>query len=350
MHAPRAQRVLHVLAQSSGGIRRHVRYLAEHPPEGFVTAGVMGPGSVSEYFDGLDFQVWAGRRQWRPLKPDVVHAHGLTAGIRAIGSTMLLPGRPPVVVTVHTSAEQTLRASMPGARLPIVQGALWAAARSLISRADAVIGVSREVTEHFGATDTVAPAIDLPTVSATARESVRRELEVPEECIVVLAVGRLHRDKGLHLFIEALRGTGAVGWIAGEGPDRQRLQELAAGTDVRLLGQRDDVRSLMAAADIFALPSAGESYGLAPLEAVAAGLPVVATATGAIPEIVGDAGLVVPPNDPSGFVDAVHRLIDDPELRQNLTLAARRKDLPSAEDLAAEVGRIYQRVIDKRRR
>lgn len=350
MHAPGARRVLHVLAQSSGGIRRHVRYLAAHPPEGFVTAGVMGPSSVAEYFDGLDFHVWEGGRPWRSSRPDVVHAHGLTAGIRAIGSTMLSPGRPAVVVTVHTSAEQTLRASMPGARLPFVQAVLWAAARTLTSRADAVIAVSREVTEHFGATDTVAPAIDLPTAPATSREAVRRALEVPEDAVVVLAVGRLHPDKALHLFIEALRDTGGAGWIAGEGPDRPRLEELAAGTAVRLLGQRDDVPSLMAAADIFALPTTGESYGLAVVEAVAAGLPVVATRTGAIPEIVGDAGLLVPPDDPAGFADAVHRLIEDPELRQSLALASKRRDLPSAEDLAAEVGRIYERVIGNRRR
>jgi glycosyltransferase involved in cell wall biosynthesis len=350
MHAPGAQRVLHVLAQSSGGIRRHVRYLAAHPPEGFVTAGVMGPSSVAEYFDELEFRVWEGRRPWRSMRPDVVHAHGLTAGIRAIGSTILSPDRPPVVVTVHTSAQQTLRATMPGAGLPYVQTLMWNFARALIARADAVIAVSKEVAAHFGATDTVAPAIDLPTDSATPREAVRRSLEVPEDAIVVLAVGRLHPDKALHLFIEALRGTGAAGWIAGEGPDRPRLEKLAAGTAVRLLGQRDDVPSLMGAADIFALPTAGESYGLAVVEAVAAGLPVVATRTGAIPEIVGDAGLLVPSDDPAGFADAVHRLIDDPELRLNLALAAKRRELPSAEDLAAEVGRIYERVIGKRRR
>jgi len=345
MHAPGSRRVLHLLGRSSGGIRRHVRYLAANPPEGFVTAGVMGPRSVHHYFHDLDFKVWDGRRPWRSLEPDVIHAHGLTAGLRAIRSTMMLPGRPPVVVTVHTSAQQTLRATMPGANLPFIQGAMWTLGRTLISRADAVIAVSEEVSANFGATDTVAPAIDLANGLTIPRADVRRELEVPEDTIVVLAVGRLHPDKALHLFIEAVQGTGAVGWIAGEGPDWPRLEELAAGTGVRLLGQREDVPSLLEAADIFALPTAGESYGLAAIEAMAAGLPVVATRTGAIPEIVADAGLLVQPGDSAGFVEAVHRLIEDRELRRNLGLAAKSRELPSAKDLAAEIGRIYERVI-----
>jgi glycosyltransferase involved in cell wall biosynthesis len=104
----------------------------------------------------------------------------------------------------------------------------------------------------------------------------------------------------------------------------------------------------MGAADIFALPTAAESYGLAPAEAVAAGLPVVATRTGAIPEIVGEAGLLVDTRDPAAFVGAVHRVIEDPELRRSLALAARRRELPSAEDLAARIGKIYERVIAQR--
>ena len=350
MHAPEPHRVLHVLAASTGGIRRHVRYLALNPPEGFVTAGVMGPRAAEGYFEGIDFGPWKGRRPWSAVRPDLVHAHGLTAGMRVLRSTMLRPRRPAVVVTVHTSARQTLRAGLPGSRLSVVQHALWSVARTLVGRADAVIAVSEDVRRHFGATDTVPPAIDLAETPVEPRSTVRSRLGVGEEATVVLAVGRLHRDKALEVFIESLRGTGARGFIAGEGPERPRLEKLAEGSGVELLGQRDDVPSLLAAADLFALPTAGESYGLAVLEAIHAGRPVVATRTGAIEEIVGDAGLLVPPADPEAFVQAVRRMIEDGELRRRLADAAADRALPSAQELTARIGKIYERVLAGHRR
>jgi glycosyltransferase involved in cell wall biosynthesis len=218
----------------------------------------------------------------------------------------------------------------------------------LVGRADAVIAVSEDVRRHFGATDTVPPAIDLAEGPVEPRSAVRSRLDIADEAVVVLAVGRLHRDKALDVFVEAVRGTGARGLIAGEGPERPRLEKLAEGSGVELLGQRDDVPSLLAAADVFALPTAGESYGLAVLEAVHAGLPVVATRTGAIEEIVGDAGLLVPPSDTKAFVHAVQRAVEDGELRARLADAAANRALPSAEELTARIGKIYERVLAQR--
>ena len=89
-------------APSSGGIRRHVRYLAAHPPEGFVTAGVRGPADLTEYFEGLGFRR-LGRKPLRgaPTGPDVDPRPRADRRVRAILSTVA-PGSPPVVVTVHT--------------------------------------------------------------------------------------------------------------------------------------------------------------------------------------------------------------------------------------------------------
>jgi glycosyltransferase involved in cell wall biosynthesis len=348
-HAPQARRVLHVLAASTGGIRRHVHYLALNPPAGFRTAAVMGPPTLEGYFEGVDFRAWEGRRPWRPVEPDVIHAHGVTAGVRVVRSTSLSRSRPAVVVTVHTSAQQTLRADLPGVGFAVVQRALWGVARKVVRRADAVIAVSEEVKQHFGATDVVAPAIEL-SGPVEPRNAVRSKLGAGEESIVVLAVGRLHRDKALDVFIDAVKASGARGWIAGEGPDRPRLEKLAEGSGVALLGQRDDIPSLLAASDAFALPTTAESYGLAVLEAIHAGLPVVATRTGAIEEIAGDAGLLVPAGNRAAFVDAVGRIVHNGELRERLTKAARNRTLPSAEELASRIGMIYERVIAGRQR
>lgn len=347
---PVLHRVVHLLAHSAGGIRRHVRYLAMHPPEGFETAAVVGPSGLAPYFEGVPYRAWKGPRSLTGAGTDLIHAHGLTAGLRAVWSTIGRRNRPAVVVTVHTSSQQTLRATVPGVRHPAVQRLLWVSARALISRADAVIAVSEQVRSHFGATDTVPPAIDMPAGAPEPREQVRRSLGAPEHAVVALAVGRLHPDKALHVFVEAVREAGAVGWIAGEGPDRRRLEKLAEGSGVRLLGQRDDVPSLLGAADLFALPTAGESYGLAVLEAVSAGLPVVATRTGAIPEIVGEAGLLVDPGNAALFTEAMHRVVADHELRSRLAEAAKARRLPSPEDLTARTGAVYARALARRRR
>ncbi len=345
-HAPGVRRVLQVLGPSSGGIRRHVRFLAYKPPEGYETAGVAGPAELAGFFEKCNF--FTTGETGFPLSdiaPDVIHVHGLTAGAQALRWTVLGTKGPPVVVTVHTSMQQTLRASAKGAGSALAQKAMWQAARLGLRRAAAVIVVSGGVGDELGFGDIVPPALDLPVAEPGARAKVRSELGVPEERTVVLAVGRLHPDKRLDIFIEALAGSGAEGWIAGDGPQRQELQARAEGTGVRLLGHRADVGNLLAAADIFALPAHAESYGFAVMEAVAAGLPVVATRTGAIDELVGDAGLLVDPDDAGGFREALSSLLGSPELRVKLAREAAERRLPSPTELVARVGEVYNRVL-----
>lgn len=345
-HAPAPRRVLQVLGRSSGGIRRHVRFLACNPPPGWETAGVAGPEDLAGYFEKCNFFATSGGES--PLAeaaPDVIHAHGLTAASQALRWTRLGFGGPPVVVTVHTSMQQTLRATARGAGSALAQRAMWQAARLALRRAAAVISVSQDVRSQIGFGDVVPPALDLPVAEPGARSKVRRELGTPEDRTVVLAVGRLHPDKQLQVFIRALEGSGAEGWIAGDGPERRSLEARAEGGGVRLLGHRADVGNLLAAADVFALPAHAESYGFAVMEAVAAGLPVVATRTGAIAELAGDAGLLVDPDDAQGFRDAVLKLVDSEELRRNLAAAARNRGLPSPAELVARVGEIYDRVV-----
>lgn len=348
--------IVQVLGKSSGGIRRLVRYLAENPPSGYETAGVVGPGSLAGYFEDFPFRALAGFRPWAPLKPDLLHAHGFTAAGHAVVSENLnrfadwgrapeekRQGWVPVVVTVHTAPAQTLRAGAGGGRQRWVQRLLWRAGRMVAERSDALIAPSEDVANGLRGAVIIPPAIDMP-VAEKGRAQMREILGTPPDVVVVLAVGRLHPDKALHVFIESVAGTGAEGWIAGEGPERARLEQLAAGSGVRLLGQRSDVGSLMGAADVFALPASGEAYGFAVLEAISAGLPVVATRTGAIPEIAGDAAILVEPGDRQGFVEATHKLIEDPGARKSLAEKARRRELPSPLDLVARVGLVYDKV------
>lgn len=340
-----------MLGPSSGGIRRHVRYLASHPPDGYSTSGVAGPGDLADFFEGLPFfALGGGTSPVDGARPDLIHAHGLTAAARALRLTALGLSGPPVVASVHTSMRQTLRAGAPGAGSRLTQRAMWAAARLALRRAAALIVVSTIVHEEMGFGEIVPPALDMPVAAPGARARVREELGTPPDRLVILAVGRLHPDKQLDIFIDSVAGTGAEGWVAGDGPQRERLSSLAEGTGVRLLGHRSDVGDLLAAADVFALPAAAESYGFAVMEAVGAGLPVIATRTGSIPELVGDAGILVAPDDAAGFREAVHRVATSPGLRSDLAEAARNRRLPSPAELAARVGAVYDRVLAGRPR
>src|SRR5207253_4318491 len=113
--------------------------------------------------------------------------------------------------------------------------------------------------------------------------------------------------------------------LVGDGADEKRFRALAKeqGGDVRFLGVRDDVERILASSDVVIVPSHWEeAFGLAVVEGMAAGKPVVVSRSGAMPQILGDTGLVVPKRDPAALADAVGRLLDDPLLRARLGRAA----------------------------
>ena len=162
--------------------------------------------------------------------------------------------------------------------------------------------------------------------------AVRKELSLEPRTLMILAVGGLHPRKGFDVLLQALARMG-VGqpWqliIAGEGPERARLTALAndlgLAEQVRLLGQREDVPDLQAAADLFVMPSLWEGLPLAVLEAMLAGTPVVASAVSGIPEAINpdeEQGLLVPPGDIDALAEAVKGLIVDKERRERVAAA-----------------------------
>ncbi len=151
----------------------------------------------------------------------------------------------------------------------------------------------------------------------------------------LLAIGTVTPRKGFDVLVEALARIADRGWscrIAGsltrarptaEALIAQIAQAGLAGR-IALLGEVDDPAPLLREADIFVLPSRYEGYGMVFAEALAHGLPIVATAVGAIPEVVPrEAGILVPPDDPDALASALAALIDDPALRLSLSDGAR---------------------------
>jgi glycosyltransferase involved in cell wall biosynthesis len=152
---------------------------------------------------------------------------------------------------------------------------------------------------------------------------------------VILAIGRMSSEKGHAGLITAFSqlrsrraGANLKLVIVGDGPERPSLaaqvRRLGLDGQVLLPGQQKDVRPFYAAADVFVLPSWTEGSPIVLLEAMCAGVPVVATRVGGIPEIAGDdAALLVPPRDAAALTGAIERLLADAELRRAFTSRAR---------------------------
>lgn len=180
----------------------------------------------------------------------------------------------------------------------------------------------------------INPAIEQPAGPAgpAARAAARSALGVPVGCKVVGTVGRIDYQKAPETFVDAIAGLGrddvyAV-WI-GDGPMRRQMEARAArrGLHGRFLcaGHRDNVPELLPGLDVFAMASRYEGLPCAVAEAMAAGLPVVATAVNAVPDVVlpGETGLLVSPERPRQLAAAVNYLLNEPADAARMAMAGR---------------------------
>jgi glycosyltransferase involved in cell wall biosynthesis len=174
---------------------------------------------------------------------------------------------------------------------------------------------------------------------------------------LLLFVGRLRYYKGLHVLLNAMPDVPAHLLIGGSGPERERLEAQAAllgiAARVHFLGDiaDDDLVALFHAADVFVLPAhlRAEALGLSQIEALASGIPCVSTELGTGTSYTnqhGETGLVVPPGDPLALAQAINALLADPQLRQRMGAAGRRRAaaLFTRERMVAENERVYREV------
>jgi glycosyltransferase involved in cell wall biosynthesis len=179
------------------------------------------------------------------------------------------------------------------------------------------------------------PAPSPMSFTSQQRRAVRQDLGIDVSWPVLISVGRFAPPKGYHDLVEALallRETHPhfVMLMAGDGPlfDEIRQAAVQKGLEgqIRFLGFRDDVPLLLAASDIFVSSSHWEGLPLAVLEAMQAGLPVVATGVGDIPYVVGrDAGIIVPPHAPQHLAQAIASLLEAPGRRAEMGRAAQER-------------------------
>jgi glycosyltransferase involved in cell wall biosynthesis len=242
-------------------------------------------------------------------------------------------------------------------RLHHAENRSWKRSRAYRS-ADRVVAISKSIARSVEARYPGMTCPVVPDAHAGMTRSIapagRRVLPGPG--LVVGHVGELHHGhKGQATIVAAARALETLRpdvrfVLVGKGRDGRRLRSLASGLgNVTFTGFVDNVQDYLAAFDVFVYPSLFEGLGSALLDAMAFGLPIVATEVGGIPEIVEDGvnGLLIPPEDPEALTAAIVRLLDDPGLRAAMSRANRARAAEfSAARMADGYEAIYRSLLD----
>jgi glycosyltransferase involved in cell wall biosynthesis len=347
-----------VLGGGSAGSGAHVRSLASGLVARGVRVTVCAPPGLDHAYDflgaGADVvpvpSVAALRNAC--IGADVVHAHGLNASVRA---ALALSGTPepatPLVTTWHT------RGHAEGARAGLVR----MLERRTVRAAAVVLGTSSELVDRArrrGARDARLAPVTIPAAHAPVclhDGKARAELGAVDRPLL-MAVGALRPGRGYRTLLDAARiwrdlDPQPLLVIAGEGPERAGLQRRieTEGLAVRLLGRRTDIAELLAAADVAVLPSRWEARSMLAQEALRLGVPLVATAVGGVPELVGDAAELVPYGDAAALADTVRGLLDDTDRRLDLAAAGRvqARGWPTEDETIAHVLSVYDELTGR---
>ena len=388
-------RIVFTIGTSTGGVGTHVHALARDLAAAGHEIGVIGPAATDEHFGfsllpGVRFgvlELGTGigasdaaliRRQrtlLRSFAPQIVHAHGFRAGLITLLTLRTLKTRPMFVLSLHNQASgQGLR------------GRVETRVETMLARgADLVLGASTDLVDRareLGAQNArfvPAAAPEVTPVSAEAaaatRASLAEEFDFDPGALIVLAVGRIAKQKNYPMLVRGLARLGEgnrpaegnrqdeenrqgeiVALIAGAADDevladvRAQYAGAAAASAIpalHFLGPRDDIAELAAAADVFALTSVWEARALVLQEALISGKAIVATATGGSAELVGDAGILIDHDDDAAFAAAVAELAVDPARRAELGARARARgaELPDEREVAEELAGLYTELV-----
>lgn len=345
----------HVRSLSSGLVARGVRVTVCAPLEADHLYDFKGAGAEHVHVPRSSDPASVAALRAACADADLVHAHGLHASFRSV---LALSGRrTPLVVTWHD------RAHAEGARAHLVR----LLERRVVRNASVVLGTTSALVDRArrtGARDARLAAVALPRPRRTPEHDdpdrltgkARAELGATGRPLLI-AVGALERHRGYDVLLDAARAWRALDpaplvVIAGEGPLRAELQRRIEdeALPVRLIGRRDDVTDLLAAADVALLPSRWEARSVLAQEALHARVPLVATETGGVPELVGNAAELVPYGDSGALADAVVRLLGDPTRRDLLRERGVRQAAtwPTEDETVAQVLSVYDELTQPR--
>ncbi len=304
--------VLHLMPHPGGGAETYVDLLAglrgyTHERAYLTPSRVPGPA------------IARGLARAARAPADILHAHGDVAAV--LGQVVRRRRR--LVISSH--GLHMLRRAPEPARSIFVAGLARA-----MRAAGATICESRAERDELAAVAPDARILMIPNGIALPplgdRRRVRAELGLTDGDVLGVFVGQLEERKEPLLAIDAAERAGPpfVLALAGDGPDADAVAA-RAGPAVRPLGFRTDLPDIFAAADVYVAPSRREGVSYALLEAMGAGLATIVADGPGSPEVVADAGIVVPAGDPVALAAALGTLAREPGLRTRLGAAARRR-------------------------
>lgn len=364
--------VVLVVGRGRGGSGAHVRSLAAGLVAHGLRVTVCGPARTAVVHDlttaGARFVPVATCTDPATLATlrslcagaDLVHAHGTTAARQCVLALSMRRKRPPLVVTWHTRT----RGAGAGARVArLVEGRVAREASVLLGGCSELVDRAR----RFGARDARLAPVTVPgpgpvaVRDETGGDERRHKIRAELGCMgspLLLTAGRLDGTRGHSWLLHAARAWRAleprpVVLLAGEGSGRCALQRRIDAEDlpVRLIGCRDDLPDLLAAADVALLTTPWEARAVFAQEALWAGVPLVATAVGGTPELVGDAAELVPYADPAALAATVGRLLADERRRAGLAERGHRQAAtwPTEEQTVAQVLAVYDELTGRER-
>jgi glycosyltransferase involved in cell wall biosynthesis len=281
----------------------------------------------------------------RGLRPDVLHVFGFRDAVTTIAALWARAFDVPYVFEPLGMFEPRVRK----VRLKrALDGTLY---RSVWSGAEVVVATSEHERAQIVAAGLSRARVEIrgngfPDPDDVPRAgTLRQRLGLADEPLL-LYVGRLARGKGIEFLVAAARAFPDL-HVALVGPDDGHGLNIESNPRVHILGPVDDPLPLYGDADVFALPSSSESFGMVAAEAAAAGKPIVVTDRCGVAELLGDAALVVP-YDERAVVDAIGRLLTDADLRARL--AANAREVARHNSWAAKVERqeeLYRLAIER---
>jgi glycosyltransferase involved in cell wall biosynthesis len=293
---------------------------------------------------------------------DLIHAQDLRSSIA--GGLAARTLNIPVVRTIHmpefyTSGHETMRSRL---RRSYYYWLERIVNRWLIHRIIFVSGRIRDQAVQLNLapierSEVIQNGIVLPhQKSGKTRSEIRQSLHTLEDAFVLIYVGRLEFQKGVDILLHALSNlTTEIAyevWIIGDGSLRSELEslstELRLNTRIRFLGQREDVPDLLAASDVFVMPSRYEGMSIALLEAMGSGLPCIVTDVGENGVIVRGAncGYVIPPGEVDRLSIKLRELMSAAELRMEMSAAARlASEGYSDAEMAARTYAVYNSLL-----
>jgi glycosyltransferase involved in cell wall biosynthesis len=344
-------RIGQVLTASTGGIGRHVASVVFRLVQRGHRVRVFCPSVTASTHElartGADIRPLADLVGSGLRGAEVVHAHGYKAGALAWPPARVV--RSPLVVSWHNAV---LPDHPSAGRARLLQRLVARGADLTLGASDDLVAEARRLGARQARLLPVA-APPVPT-ARMSREEARAALGLGPADILVLTVARLAPQKNLGLVLEVastLRDHGGLRFaVAGEGPERTALAARIAAErlPVTLLGHREDLGSLLAAADLALLTSTWEARALVAQEALLAGLPLVSTAVGGVPDLVGEAAILIPPGDCVAAAKAVRLLADDPAERVRRAEAGRRQAAtwPTEDDVVEDLLTAYARLAE----